>query len=66
MSETFGGALWRKSASSSQSSACVEFAVVAGTAAVRDSKRPEAGHVAVSRTRWGSFLAAVKAGGFDL
>jgi len=59
-------AVWRKGSRSSQSSACVEFAVLADVAAVRDSKRPEGGHLVATRPGWASFLAAVKAGSFDL
>jgi hypothetical protein len=59
------GVTWRKSRRSNQT-ACVEFAVSPGVAAVRDSKRPEAGHVVTTRPEWTSFLTAVKVGTFDL
>jgi hypothetical protein len=65
MTADFTGATWRKSPRSNDT-ACVEFAVLSAAAAVRDSKRPEAGHVVATRTEWGAFLTAVKAGTFDL
>jgi hypothetical protein len=59
------GVTWRKSLRSNDT-ACVEFAVSPGMAAVRDSRRPEGGHVVTTRPEWASFLMAVKAGNFDL
>jgi hypothetical protein len=41
---------WRKSRRSSESGDnCVEVAAISGAVAVRDSKRPEAGHLVVNR-----------------
>jgi hypothetical protein len=61
-------AQWRKSSRSGQSNgACVEIAAnLPGAAAVRDSKRPAAGALVVSRDAFAAFLADVKAGRFDL
>ena len=41
---------------------CVEVAELPTGAALRDSKHPEAGHVAVPADAWVSFLAAAKRG----
>jgi len=62
----FTVALWRKSTHSQQAGACVEFAVLPGAAAVRDSKRPEGDHLMVPPREWRTFLTAVKDGSFDL
>lgn len=44
---------------------CLEVAVTAGFAAVRGSKDHAAGHFAVSRSQWGSFLSAFRADRYD-
>ena len=44
----FGGALWRKSSYSNETE-CVEVAHVSEAVGLRDSKRPEGGHLVVSR-----------------
>jgi hypothetical protein len=50
---------WRKSRRSSESGDnCVEVAAINGVVAIRDSKHPEAGHLAFSRA---SLLKAVMA-----
>ena len=56
---------WRKSSYSGQNTACVEVAPTAAGAAVRDSKSPAAGHLAVDRPQWSDFLGAIKRGDFD-
>jgi hypothetical protein len=60
------GVTWRKSVRSQQSGSCVEFAVLPGVTAVRDSKRPQTGHLLATQVEWATFLTAVKAGHFDL
>ena len=46
---------WRKSTRSERYN-CVEVAVTPEFAALRDSKDRDAGHFAVSRPQWSSFL----------
>lgn len=52
-------AAWRKSSHSGQGSNgdCVEVAFVGPAVAVRDSKNPAAGALAVPQTAWSTFLA---------
>ena len=61
-------AKWRKAArSNGANTGCVEVAAnLTGVTAVRDSTRPEIGAHVVSRAAFGVFLAAVKAGRFDV
>jgi hypothetical protein len=54
------GAQWRKSSRSGAGNDCVELVVARIGAAVRDSKHPEAGHLAFERTGWNAFLDVVK------
>ena len=56
-------ARWRKSSRSGAQNDCVELVVATVGAAVRDSKNPEAGHIAFGATTWNAFLGAVKEGG---
>lgn len=56
------GAQWRKSSRSGSGNDCVELVVARIGAAVRDSKRPEAGHLAFAGTGWDAFLGVVKQG----
>ncbi|MFR9728687.1 DUF397 domain-containing protein [Saccharopolyspora sp. MS10] len=56
---------WRKSSWSNAFDNCVEVALSPEVAAVRDSKAPEGGHVAVPAVRWGFFLQGLKTGRFD-
>lgn len=56
------GARWRKSSRSSNVSNCVEVAVTAGAVAVRDSKHPTGGILAVSAHAWTAFTTALRAG----
>lgn len=56
------GAEWRKSSRSGAGNDCVELVVAGIGAAVRDSKRPEAGHLTFAGTGWDAFLGAVKGG----
>jgi hypothetical protein len=59
------GARWRKSSRSGAGNDCVELVVARIGAAVRDSKNPEAGHVAFATTGWGAFMGVVKEGRLD-
>jgi uncharacterized protein DUF397 len=56
--------IWRKS-TRCESGYCVEVALTADGALVRDAKRPEDGRLAFDRQAWSAFLVAVKDGAFD-
>jgi hypothetical protein len=56
------GAQWRKSSRSGSGNDCVELVVARIGAAVRDSKRPEAGYLAFAEPGWDAFLGVVKQG----
>ena len=60
-----GGAVWRKSSRSGAGNDCVELVVGRSGAAVRDSKNPEAGHLAIAVAEWQGFIGVVKAGRHD-
>ncbi|ASU78391.1 DUF397 domain-containing protein [Actinopolyspora erythraea] len=54
---------WRRSShSSDQGGNCVEVAHPIGGVAARDSKNPHGGVLVFDRSRWGSFLDAVRRG----
>lgn len=54
---------FRKSSYSTSQDNCVEVAPLPSPgAAVRDSKTPEAGHLAFGAVEWAAFLATVKRG----
>jgi Domain of unknown function (DUF397) len=57
---------WQKSSFSDNGGNCVEVASTCGQTYMRDSKRPEAGHVGVTPEVFAAFLASVKAGDLDL
>ncbi|MEV4256507.1 DUF397 domain-containing protein [Spirillospora sp. NPDC049652] len=58
---------WRKSSYSGGSSGqCVEVAQASAMVGIRDSKDPDAGHLAVGRTAFAGLLARVKAGDLSL
>jgi hypothetical protein len=60
-------AVWSKARRSQHNGGCVEVAGNLGeVVAVRDSKRPEAGAHVVDRSAFAAFLAAAKAGRYDL
>lgn len=52
---------WRKSSRSGSAINCIEVALTPNNAAIRDSKNPDHGHLAVTRDQWRSFLAAAQA-----
>lgn len=56
--------VWRKSSYTVRDE-CVEVAKADDSAAVRDSKDPRGGQLRVSAGSWRSFLAGIKAGGYD-
>ncbi len=58
---------WRKSSFSANSNGnCVEVAPLPdGRVALRDSKHPDAGHVAFTRTEMQAWITSIKAGEFD-
>jgi Domain of unknown function (DUF397) len=55
---------WRRS-TKCDSGLCVEVALAADAALVRDGKRPEGPRLTFTRDSWQDFLAAVKTGGYD-
>ncbi|KAA2267197.1 DUF397 domain-containing protein [Solihabitans fulvus] len=59
------GVTWRKSSRSGGNNECVELACLATGSAVRDSKAPQAGTLTFDDRKFGSFLAAIKAGRLD-
>ena len=60
-------AIWRKASLSALNGGCVEVAAnLPGVAAVRDSKRPDAGAHVVDRGAFARFLADVQGGRYDV
>jgi hypothetical protein len=57
---------WRNSSYSSSNGQCVETANVGPDVAVRDSKDPDGPLLLCTRAGMAAFIAAVKAGEFDL
>jgi hypothetical protein len=58
---------WRKSSYSGQEGTdCVELAGSPTQVGVRDSKRPEAGHLALSQVAFRELVVGVKSGALDL
>jgi uncharacterized protein DUF397 len=57
---------WVKSSLSFSNGNCVEVAdAPGGQVAVRNSKRPELGHLLFTRSEWEAFLGGAKIGEFD-
>lgn len=59
------GLRWRKSSYSGGGNDCVEVAFTGDGAALRDSKNPAAGALAVSAAEWDELLAAARSGALD-
>ncbi|NEA28135.1 DUF397 domain-containing protein [Actinomadura bangladeshensis] len=57
---------WRKSTRSGGTGDCVEVADLAANVGVRDSKDPDAQHLAFALNTWTAFVAEVRDGRFDL
>lgn len=52
---------WRKASASNWNGNCVELAVQPAAVLIRDSKRPEDGHLTVTREAFSRFLADLRA-----
>jgi hypothetical protein len=64
MEHDISTAKWRKSSFSGANNNCVEVACnLPGIVAIRDSNNPDGPALAVTRTHWAAFMAAVKADG---
>jgi len=60
-------AIWYKAAASQNNGGCVEVAAnLPGVVAIRDSKDPPAGAHVLTRAAFADFVAAARAGSFDL
>lgn len=55
--------VFRKSSYSGASDNCVEVADIESGAYVRDSKRPEQGHLSFTSPEWHIFVSSLKAAG---
>ncbi len=52
---------WRKSSrSNGNGNECVEIALVANAAAIRDSKNPDGGRLLISGPGWDQFRSAIR------
>jgi hypothetical protein len=65
MRDDLSPAVWRKSAFSNNTGACVEVADLDGGHAVRDSKNPTGPALTFTATEWAAFTAGVRADEFD-
>lgn len=61
----FSDVTWEKSPFSGGSDNCVEFGVIDGLVAVRDSKRPEQTPLIFDREEIAAMIAGAKSGSFD-
>jgi hypothetical protein len=59
-------ARWFRSSASGDSGNCVEVAITEHAVAIRDSKKPDGGHLLFTPAEWAAFLAGAKNGEFDL
>jgi hypothetical protein len=57
-------AAWRRSSRSGGGN-CVEVAVLVAGVGVRDSKAPDAGHLAFNSRAWAAFVTRAKSGHYD-
>jgi hypothetical protein len=57
---------WRKARKSADTANCVEAAQVPGGWLVRDSKRPEDGHLTMGGAAWRGLIDAIRSGSLDL
>jgi hypothetical protein len=66
--EATEGLTWKKSRASSAQNGCVEVGTALDGRAygIRDSERPNDGHLTVTPTMLGALLADIKAGALDL
>ncbi len=58
-------ARWRKSSRSNGEQACVELAALTDLTAVRDSKNPAGGALALDPATWQAFRSAIRNGDVD-
>ncbi|MBX6767437.1 MAG: DUF397 domain-containing protein [Actinomadura rubrobrunea] len=60
--------VWRRSRRSTEGTTaqCVEIAKLAGAIGVRDSKRPDAGHLVLSTEQFASLICLIKSDGLTL
>ncbi|QKW35813.1 DUF397 domain-containing protein [Actinomadura sp. NAK00032] len=61
----FSQTRWRTSTHSGQNGACMNIPHTAGAVAIRDSKDPNAGHLAVSPQAWTAFVNHARSGHDD-
>ncbi|QXJ19638.1 DUF397 domain-containing protein [Actinomadura graeca] len=66
MRADLAAATWRKSSRSNAEQACVEVARMSNVVGIRDSKRPEGGHLALTPAAFGDLIAWVRTGDVDL
>jgi len=57
---------WRKSTRCGESGSCVEVALAEDGIAMRESRNPNGPVLRFSRPEWGTFVAGIRAGDFQL